>query len=321
MSWKKKLTTGAVLTSLTAGTIYTINRLAYFNATLDNLLSNEDGQYFDWRFGKIFYTKHGTGKPILLIHDLHPGSSSYEWNKLVKALKKTNTVYTIDLLGCGHSEKPDLTYTNFLYVQLITDFIKHIIGDKTDVIASGASASFTLMACANDNTIIDKIMCINPEGLSSLASIPTKRTKALRYLLWTPIIGTLLYNILMSRKLLTEQFLENTFLNPESLDRSVMETYYESSHLDNCRGKYLLGSIAGRYTNVNMLHALKTINNSIFLISSTGKGENATIAEQYKNYIPSIEITYLDGSLKLPQIETPEKVLEQIRILFEPEES
>ena len=27
MSWKKKLTTGAVLASLTAGTIYTINKL------------------------------------------------------------------------------------------------------------------------------------------------------------------------------------------------------------------------------------------------------------------------------------------------------
>lgn len=38
MSWKKKLTTGAVLASLTAGTIYTINKIISFTSTLDNLL-------------------------------------------------------------------------------------------------------------------------------------------------------------------------------------------------------------------------------------------------------------------------------------------
>ena len=102
MSWKKKLTTGAVLASLTAGTIYTINKIISFTSTLDNLLCKEDGHYFDWRFGKIFYRKQGEGKPILLIHDLTVNSSSHEWNKLVKSLKKRNTVYTIDLLGCGH---------------------------------------------------------------------------------------------------------------------------------------------------------------------------------------------------------------------------
>ena len=55
---------------------------------------------------------------------------------------KDHTVYTIDLLGFGRSEKPNLTYTNYLYVQLVTDFIQNIIGEKTDIIASNESISF-----------------------------------------------------------------------------------------------------------------------------------------------------------------------------------
>ena len=52
------------------------------------------------------------GTPVLLIHDLSPLSSSYEWCRYAKKLEKQHTVYTIDLLGCGRSEKPYLTYTN-----------------------------------------------------------------------------------------------------------------------------------------------------------------------------------------------------------------
>ena len=66
---------------------------------------------------------------------------------MMKKLEKTNTVYTIDLLGCGRSDKPNITYTNYLYVQLIDNFIKDVIKEKTDVVATGSSVSFTVMAC------------------------------------------------------------------------------------------------------------------------------------------------------------------------------
>ena len=169
MNWKKKLATYAAITSFASLSIHVINRLIYFVSTVDNLLSDSKGTYYNWRFGKIFYTKKGSGKPILLIHDLSASSSGYEWNKIEEELAQTNTVYTIDLLGCGRSDKPEITYTNYLYVQIITDFIKNIIGTKTDIIATGESGSFVLMACKNDATIIDKIMMINPMDLITLA--------------------------------------------------------------------------------------------------------------------------------------------------------
>ena len=134
MNWKKKLATYASLTVLATFIIHIINKLIYFMSTIDNLLGRKEGLYYEWRFGKIFYTKEGTGKPILLIHDLSACSSEYEWNRIVSDLSKTNTVYTLDLLGCGKSDKPNFTYTNFLYVQLVTDFINNVIGEKADVI-------------------------------------------------------------------------------------------------------------------------------------------------------------------------------------------
>ena len=74
-------------------------------------------------------------------------SSGVEWKKVAAILAEKYTVYTVDLLGCGRSEKPNITYTNFLYVQMLTDFIKHIIGEKADVVATGESAAIAVMAC------------------------------------------------------------------------------------------------------------------------------------------------------------------------------
>ena len=187
MSIKRKLTFLAVFTGAAVGTMHVVHRVFQYISTADNLLDKDTYQYYNWRFGKIAYKNAGSGRPVLLIHDLSVCSSSNEWHKVVEKLSKTNTVYALDLLGCGCSDRPLLTYTNFLYVQLITDFIKHIIGEKTDVIVSGDSSSFVLMASANDETIINRIIMINPQNLINLAKVPTKRTKLIKYLIFASL--------------------------------------------------------------------------------------------------------------------------------------
>lgn len=317
VSWKKKLTTCALLGGSAAGIMHVVNRLVYYISTIDNLLYHKDEKYYDWRFGRIFYTKQGSGSPILLIHDLNVISSSCEWEKVVETLAQTNTVYTIDLLGCGRSDKPNLTYTNYLYVQLVTDFIKHIISSKTDVIATGESGTFVLMACANDNTIIDKVMLVNPQNLVTLAKIPTKRTKILRHFISTPIIGTFAYNMLVNKRTIEDNFRTQYYYDQNKIDERSIMTSFESSHKCNTRSKYLYASMKSRYTNANVLHCLKGLTNSIFIIVGNANPENALTANQYQNQLPSIEIIGIDKTKHLPQMEAPAEFIEQTHILFD----
>lgn len=321
MNWKKKLTTCTALIVFATFIAHIINKFIYLMATVDSLLSKRDGNYYEWRFGKIFYTKQGSGTPILLIHDLNVCSSEYEWKKIISELSKTNTVYALDLLGCGKSEKPNITYTNYLYVQLVTDFVKQIIGEKTDVIATGNSGSFVLMACKNDKTIINKIMLINPTSISSLAQNATKKTKILKLLITMPVVGTLLYNILHSKESIEQTCMAEYFYNPHSLDEELIKVYHESSHNENSSSKFLFASIKGRYTNVNIIECLKHLDNSIFIITGEGNPDYQKIAEHYQSYTPSIEIQKIAKTKFLPQLEAPKKVLEQIKLLFELDEN
>ena len=147
---------GLTLTSLT--TLSIINKAVDQLAISKELLDKYNKELYHWRFGDISYSVTGEGKPVLLIHNLKEDSSSIEWNKIIPVLSRSHTVYAIDLLGCGLSERPSITYTSYLYTQLINDFIHNIIKKKTSVIATGKSASFILGACNDNEEAYDELI-------------------------------------------------------------------------------------------------------------------------------------------------------------------
>ena len=83
----KLITTGILFTTATA-IIHFMNHLISTTAIMKDLLKSTASNYYNWRFGKIYYTKQGTGSPVLLIHDLTIYSSAYEWEALVNSLRK-----------------------------------------------------------------------------------------------------------------------------------------------------------------------------------------------------------------------------------------
>ena len=311
---KHKLLTTSILFALATGIIYVINRLVFATAVLKNLLKSSADNYYNWRFGKVYYKKKGHGSPVLLIHDLTVYSSAYEWNKVVNELAEAHTVYAIDLLGCGRSEKPRITYTNYLYVQLIADFIKNIIGKKTDVIASGYSGSFTVLASYTNPEFINKIVLINPPSLASLNKVPSKRSKLYKFILEFPIFGTLIYNIKTCQSNIQLLFTEKYLYNPFSVTPEMVDTYYEAAHKSLSNSKFLLSSLVAGYTNNNITHALKEINQSVTILYCEGENDSEKIAESYTTCNPAIESCMLKHAKHLPQLETPGKFLEILNI-------
>jgi pimeloyl-ACP methyl ester carboxylesterase len=52
----------------------------------------------------IHYLQQGSGKPLILVHGF--AGSTYTWRKLIPLLADRYTVYALDLLGFGFSDKP-----------------------------------------------------------------------------------------------------------------------------------------------------------------------------------------------------------------------
>lgn len=157
--------------------------------------NEDDGQYYKWRLGKIFYTHSGEGKPVLLVHGLEPDNSSADFKDMKKELEKTHEVYAIDLLGFGKSDAPWITYTNYIYVLLINDFIKDVIkNEPCDIVAAEGSCLSVLQARKMNAEFGGKIVLLSPyKGKAFNYSANT--ALRLKEVFETPLLGTLLYNI------------------------------------------------------------------------------------------------------------------------------
>ncbi len=316
MKLKEKIFSVITLTAATTGAISMINRFIFAKANSHVFPSQSPSSLpsvFSWRFGRIRYRKYGdNGKPLLLVHSIHPLSSSYEWDRLIPLLTKEHTVFVLDLIGCGFSEKPAFLYTNFLYVQLINDFITDVIGRRTDVLCSGNASSAILMACRNNDSLFDHITMINPESIGDSMKIPSSASRMLRYYYELPIIGTLGYNIAFSKRMVTEYLFKDMIGDHTSICQADIEQFYNTAHLGGANCKRLYASLCGNYVNINITNAVRDINHSITII---GGGKCSGISEciqEFKQTNSSIESFIIKDAKQLPAFECPELVAQYI---------
>ncbi len=305
-----KKSTKFLLTAIGASvaTIYAYNRFIEETATKNNLLSDKDGEYYPWEHGNIFYTKKGTGSPILLIHDADASASSMEWVKLISRLQKKHTVYCIDLLGCGRSDKPALEYTNYLYVQLISAFVKNVIQEKTTVVSTNMSASFVIMANHMDDTLFEKIIFINPVSLKQLDVIPDELSKFKKRIIELPFIGTFVYNMMNNSTRIDESFRTRYFSKPQLISSTLEDAYYESAHIGGSNGRFLYSSMLGNYLNNNISHALKKLSTPTLIIGCKEMKHYEHVLDDYHKLNPNLEIVRINNGCLYPQMEIPEKI-------------
>lgn len=305
----KLLTIFSSIVSVTAA--ISITNKIIFNHAQKNLQQQTLTHIYHWRLGDISYTCTGTGHPILLIHSLDSTSSSYEWNKLIGTLAKTHTVYALDLLGCGFSQKPDFTYVNFVFVQLINDFVTNVIGSRTDVITSGNSSTIALTSCVYNKELFNKIMLINPEPISECNKMPSKSRRLHAFYYNLPVYGTLAYNIISSRNMIQKKLQKRRF-EPNTIDSSTIQTLYQNAHIGGYCAKYLHSSLCGKYMGVSMETILKKIDNSIYILGGESVPNITETIREYQTINPAIEASIAEScKYDIPQ-ENPEAVLDMI---------
>ena len=307
MSFKKLLSTLTKLNLISLGAVHMINRFVDQSA-LENqkVLLARSGKYYTWKWGKVFYSVSGKGdRPLLLLHDASVESSSAEWEKLVSQISDTYRIYMLDLPGCGRSDKPAVTYTNYLYVQLLHSFILDVIGTNVTVVASALSSSFSVMAASFSGNNIHKIYAINPLSFGELSQTVTKVGECVRNMLSLPVIGSCIYHIAVSRRNIEFKFAEKMYYNPFHISKVSMEKSYIASHMQKSNGRFLLASLKGHYLNWDIRKALRSLDIPITIVIGDKLPNARKTALSYKKLNKQIEIRTLSHCKALPQLENP----------------
>ncbi len=211
--------------------------------------------FYESKYGNIRYKIEGktnTEKPkMLMLHELMVGGSLNEYCSLSKLFSHDYEVYRLDMLGYGHSDKPNISYNSYLYTTLINDFIKDVINDDVFILATGASADFAFSARELNEERIKKLFLINPDGVKNTSFYGGMKSKVAKMFLNLPIIGTFSLNVVSSRPLIKKYLLDNCFYNPVSVTDELVDEFFYNAHYKCEQNRFSLSHLFTNFLKIN----------------------------------------------------------------------
>jgi pimeloyl-ACP methyl ester carboxylesterase len=259
--FKTSLTVGGAL-----GTLAIMNKVTETVAgELDTVLTGEERRYA-WKYGDLFYKVQGArdAKPLVLIHSLSPGASSYEWRKNVETLAEQFRVYALDLLGFGLSDHPTVDYDAELYADLISDFMQETVKQPATIVAHGLSSAYVIAAAYRHPQLCERLVLVEPSPIMLQETHPGPLNALCKFLLRTPIVGQFIYNLLTSRQAIRSYYDKQGYHNPGLITDELVEYVYTSAHQPHSR--FALASLLSGYLNLGVQEPFSRLQTPVVMI-------------------------------------------------------
>src|SRR5260370_2335174 len=96
--------------------------------------------------GELVYHESGQGSPLIFLHGVYPGASSYEWSRIYPHFADRFQVLAPDLIGFGESTRPNRPLSAADHTALLAEFLKAKTGEqRATIVASGLGAAFAVL--------------------------------------------------------------------------------------------------------------------------------------------------------------------------------
>lgn len=153
--------------------------------------------------GDVYYSVLGPeqAEPLVLLHDFYPGASSYEFRHIFPRFAVDYHVYAPDWLGFGMSEHPALAYTGEFYANMLTGFLKDVVGRPAHLIAHGHAANIATRVASDTPELVDRLVLVSPYTRAGIELEPSLN-QALARTAQRVSLGLVPYAVLSSRTLL-----------------------------------------------------------------------------------------------------------------------
>jgi pimeloyl-ACP methyl ester carboxylesterase len=208
-----------------------------------------------WRGFEIFATERGEGPLVVLVHGIYAGASSYEFRKLFPLLAQRHRVVAFDLLGCGLSEMPNISYSAELFTEQIIDALAEFGAEPTMLFGSSLGAAFTIRAAARANARGARLAGRCPPGLGgTLDGPPNGVQRGITSLVRSPLVGEALFNALSSRPSIRYFLEKQTYGDPSEVTPEIIDHYYTVCHQPGAR--FVPAYFVGGMLNCNVARDL-----------------------------------------------------------------
>ena len=181
-----------------------------------------ESKYVEVLGSKMHYIDEGQGDPILFIHG-NP-TSSYLWRNVIPHVSDDARVITVDLIGMGKSDKPDIDYAYEDHYRYLDAFITELdLKNVTLVIHDWGSGLGFNYAANNENNIkgiafMEALLMPIPDYDAMPSPEMVKTFKNFR----TPGVGE---EMIMNQNIFVEQLLPSMIVR--ELSQEEMDNYNE----------------------------------------------------------------------------------------------
>ena len=297
------LTTGLVAGGA-LGTLTVVNKLTESMAgELNSVLTGEERRY-PWKYGDMYYEVKGArdAKPLLLIHSLAPGASSFEWRKNIDALARQFRVYVVDLLGFGLSDRPAIDYSAETFTDLVSDFLREVIGKPTIVVAHGLTGAYVIADAYRYPKFFERLVLVAPPPTILQEHTTGPVNAAWKFVLRAPVIGQFIYNLLASRRAIRGYYDRQGYHNPGLITDELLEYLFTAAHQPNSR--FAAASFLSNYLSMDVHEAFARLHIPVVVVlGREGEQSPSEASDAFKRVNLRIEVRILDKCSQNPQDE------------------
>jgi len=250
------------------------------------------------------------GAPLLFLHGVFPGASSFEWSRIYPRFAESWRVLVPDMIGFGESQRPNPPATAEEQVRSLAEFLDETVPSQSAVIvASGLSSNIALLFASRHPEKAVKVILWMPD----IALGKANPSRGWHRLGWFPRLARLVYRYQLS----TETFLRAWLLRSgfvaegpaleESLSviSSTASQYgAEYSFLAQCSKGYWRGLRTG----------LRNLSSPVSVILAIGSDKDSSAAiNDLRPLVSRFSIVEVSAQGQLAPLAEPETVAAAIQ--------
>lgn len=266
--------------------------------------------------GEVVYHESGSGLPIVFIHNIGLGASSYEWSKVYPEFAAQHRVIALDLVGFGESARPVSQFTAADYVRMLAEFLRALEWEQPPVlVASGLSAGLCAQLAVQHPELASRLILHMPNGRGDIGghALPFST----RFLYRAPLLARFLYRNHLSTKSGVAHWLRKAvFLDPAAVTEEIIDVF--STCAQQPAAEHAALAWLGERLNVDLETCLRTLPQPVALLWGEERGlEPAGRAFRLQRLLAAGTLTMISGGGVMAALEAPEAMVaalvEQLR--------
>ncbi|WP_052049717.1 alpha/beta fold hydrolase [Leptolyngbya sp. KIOST-1] len=284
-------------------------------------------RYYGWRWqgreASIAYDGRGAGQTLLLLPAFSSISTRAELDGLAVELARGYRVITLDWLGFGESARPAWRSRPAIYRAMLRDFVQDMVPEVAAIVACGHGAGYALeLAGSGEVAGLRAIALVAPTWRGPLPTAMGEWRRiytALRWLVWSPLLGQGLYALNAHPAFLRWMMGRHVYSEAAFITPDLMRAKHHTTQAKGARfasAAFVTGGLDPVQRRTDWLDLVEATPVPKLAIAGQHTPPKSKAEMEMLNAMAEVQWAIVPGSLA-PHEECPKAVLESLMPFFQ----